>query len=110
MLSLISLKTILSRMKFRHFIGTMALLLSILLFVTIKKVKLTKLCYIVISESTQHDTIAIHLFQRKHLEFLTEHCGGQKPDRVYYMSDGCAAQYKNCKHFTNLCFHVERLS
>lgn len=73
----------------------------------IKEGKLTKLCYIVISQSTQHDTVAVHLFQRKLLEFLTEHCGGKKPDTVYYMSDGCAAQYKNCKHFTNLCFHVE---
>lgn len=73
----------------------------------IKDGKLTNLCYIVISESTQHDTVAVHLFQRKLLDFLTEHCGGKKPDKVYYMSDGCAAQYKNCKNFTNLCFHVE---
>ena len=25
---------------------------------------------------------------------------------VHYFSDGCAAQYKNCKHFVNLCHHL----
>ena len=27
--------------------------------------------------------------------------------RIYYFSDGCAAQYKNCKNFLNLCFHKQ---
>ena len=25
--------------------------------------------------------------------------------KIYYFSDGCAAQYKNCKNFLNLCKH-----
>ena len=25
--------------------------------------------------------------------------------KVHYFSDGCAGQYKNKKHFLNLCFH-----
>ena len=65
----------------------------------------TSLCYLVISENKQHDTIAVHLFQRKLVDFLTQHFGGNKPRKIYYMSDGCAAQYKNCKNFTNLCHH-----
>ena len=28
-------------------------------------------CYLVISESTKHDTVAVHKFQRKLVEFLT---------------------------------------
>ena len=26
-------------------------------------------------------------------------------EKVFYFSDGCAEQYKNCKIFLNLCFH-----
>ena len=69
--------------------------------------KLSSLCFIVLSESTAHDTVAVHLFQRKLISFLTQNCGGAKPHKIYYFSDGCAAQYKNCKNFTNLCYHVD---
>ena len=41
------------------------------------------------------------------MEFLTQECGGKKPQKIMYMSDGCAAQYKNCKNFSNLCYHFE---
>ena len=66
--------------------------------------KLSNLCFIVIAESREHDTIAVHLFQRKLIEFLTMH-SGEKPKRICYMSDRCAAQYKNRKNFLNLCNH-----
>ena len=26
-------------------------------------------------------------------------------NQIFFFSDGCAAQYKNCKNFTNLCYH-----
>ena len=29
---------------------------------------------------------------------------------IHYFSDGCAGQYKNCKHFLNLCYHQEDFS
>ena len=70
-----------------------------------EKENLKSLCYIIISENTQHDTIAVHLFQGKLVEFLSQKCGGKKPQKIFYFSDGCAAQYKNCKNFTNLCYH-----
>ncbi|KAL5484132.1 hypothetical protein EMCRGX_G020580 [Ephydatia muelleri] len=54
-----------------------------------EKQDLKSLCYIIISESTQHDTIAVHLFQGKLVEFLSQ-----------------KSQYKNCKKFTNLCYHA----
>ena len=44
-----------------------------------------------------HDTVAVHLFQRKLIsffEFLS-----------YEDSDGAASQYKNWKNFINLCCH-----
>ena len=27
--------------------------------------------------------------------------------KITYFSDGCAGQYKNCKNFINLCYHLE---
>eukprot|EP00731_Ephydatia_muelleri_P035604 Em0140g7a len=35
-----------------------------------------------------------------------ENSGGKRPQKIIYVSDGCAAQYKNCKHFLNLCLHL----
>ena len=68
--------------------------------------ELRSVCYIVISSCIQHDVNAVHLFQRKLINFLTQVCcGGQLPKKIWYMSDGCAAQYKNCKNFLNLCHH-----
>ena len=33
------------------------------------------------------------------MEFLTQECGGKKLQKIIYMSDGCAAQHKNCNNF-----------
>ena len=30
---------------------------------------------------------------------------GACPTKIFYFTDGCAAQYKNCKNFLNLTFH-----
>ena len=63
----------------------------------------------IISESTQHDVIAVHLFQKKLVEFLTEKSEGKTQKKKIYFSDSCAAQYKNCKNFLNLCWHLIHL-
>ena len=44
--------------------------------------------------------------QKKLVEFLTEKIEGKTPKKIIYFSDGCAAQYKNCKNFLNLCWHL----
>jgi hypothetical protein len=59
--------------------------------------------FVVISESNVHDTVAVHLFQKVLLQFLGRNI--MQPKYVFYFSDGCAAQYKNKKNFTNLCYH-----
>eukprot|EP00731_Ephydatia_muelleri_P005409 Em0002g1585a len=48
--------------------------------------------------------VAVHLFVRKLLEFLTAKIVVEK---VYYFSDGAASQYKNRKNFVNLAFYME---
>ena len=68
--------------------------------------KIQSVCFTIISENKEHNTIAVHLFQRKLVAFLTEQFGA-KPKKIIYMSDGCAGQYKNCYNFTNLCHHEE---
>ena len=60
--------------------------------------------FVVISECSNHDVIAVHLFQTKLMDFLK---GKFETDKIIYFSDGCAAQYKNCKNFVNLCHHEE---
>ena len=50
-------------------------------------------CYVTIGESIEHDTIAVHLFQKKLIEYLTDTFKA-KPRKIFYDSDGCAAQYK----------------
>ena len=57
--------------------------------------------FVVVSECTDHDTAAVHLFQQKLVKWK------KRPQKIMYFSDGCAAQYKNCKNVINLCHHVD---
>ena len=61
--------------------------------------------YVVISDCNIHDTIAVHLFQKHLINFLTAEFTAV--NRLIYFSDGCAGQYKNCKHFLNICYHEQ---
>ena len=62
--------------------------------------------FTIISENKDHDTVAVHLFQRKLVKFVTDHFG-MKPKKIIYVSDGCASQCMNCYNFKNLCHHEE---
>jgi hypothetical protein len=64
---------------------------------------LKHISFVAISESSSHDTVAVHLFQKVLIKFLSEQI--TKPKKFIYFSDGCAAQYKNRKNFLNLCNH-----
>lgn len=58
-----------------------------------------------ISDCLTHNTVLVHVFQKKLIEFLRGIFPNLK--KLYYFSDGSAAQYKNCKNFVNLCYHKE---
>lgn len=58
-----------------------------------------------ISECLSHDTVAVHLFQSKIVEFINENLPRIK--RIVYFSDGASAQYKNRKNFINLSHHIQ---
>ncbi len=61
--------------------------------------------FVVISDCNNHDVIAVHLFQTRLINFLKS--SHDSICKISYFSDGCAAQYKNCKNFLNLCHHKE---
>ena len=63
---------------------------------------LHQLSYVVISECLHHNTVAVFVFQKSLIEFLSKKFS---PQKILYLSDGAAAQYKNRKNFLNLCHH-----
>ena len=66
--------------------------------------ELRHLSYVIISDCLHHDTVAVHLFLKSLIEYLKERFGSL-PHKIFYFSDGAAAQYKNRKNFINLCHH-----
>ena len=54
---------------------------------------------VLISDCNIHDTIAVHLFQKRLVAHLKDNFSVVQ--RIIYFSDGCAGQYKNLKNFIN---------
>lgn len=61
--------------------------------------------FVFISDCLAHNTVLVHVFQKKLIDFLKSFLPNLK--KLYYFSDGSAAQYKNRKNFSNLCHHSE---
>lgn len=59
--------------------------------------------YVVISDCLEHDSVTVHCFQRKMIDFLKSKLG--KVEAVFYFSDGAVSQYKNRKNFLNIAHH-----
>ena len=66
---------------------------------------ISHLSFLSISENNTHNTTAVHLFLKDFHKYLRS----KVPVliKIIYFSDGCAAQYKNCTNFLNLCHHPE---
>lgn len=60
-----------------------------------------------IAESLQHNTAAVALFQDKFIDFVRNWYPNDVK-KIYYFSDGAAAQYKNKSNFSNLAKHFNR--
>ena len=63
--------------------------------------------FTVISECNTHDVIFVHLYIKELISHLKKEFGNDNVNVMFYFSDGCAGQYKNCKAFLNLCYHKE---
>lgn len=60
---------------------------------------------VIISDALEHNTVAVHIFQRYLINFLRQKLGNIS--KIFYFSDGSAAQYKNRKNFYNLTIHEQ---
>lgn len=56
---------------------------------------------LVISESTNHDVIAVYHYQQKLLEFMRREFATLR--KISFFTDGAGGQYKNFKNFYNMC-------
>lgn len=61
------------------------------------------LCFV--SDDLLHDVGMVWKVQQELVKFIKSRYAFI--DQVEYFTDGCAAQYKNCKSFLNLCHHLE---
>ena len=60
--------------------------------------ELRDLSFVIISDCLNHDTVAVYLYQNCLIEFLRSYFN-PPPHKLFYFSDGAAAQYKNRKTF-----------
>ena len=64
-------------------------------------ITVTNLC--ILSDDLEHDVAFVYETQKIVTQFLKDNFPMIKD--INYFSDGCAAQYKNCKNFINICHH-----
>lgn len=63
--------------------------------------------FVIISECTTHNAVAVSLFIKKLMNKLIAQYGKNCIKKIYYFSDGAASQYKNKSNFINLVYHAE---
>ena len=66
--------------------------------------ELTEKSLCVISEDIDHDVSFIYKVLDATITYLKTELA-LDIQHIHYFSDGCVGQYKNCKHFINLCHH-----
>ena len=60
---------------------------------------------IIISDCMKHVAVAVHVFLRALNEYLTNFNPNLR--KCIYFSDGAPQQFKNVKHFANICYHEQ---
>ena len=63
----------------------------------------TSLCFI--SDDLDHDVNTVHKILAESTKYIKENVSCNK-EMLHYFSDGCAGQFKSCKHFLNICHHM----
>lgn len=70
--------------------------------------ELENISWIAISDHLKHNTVAVHMFQGLFIKFIEKnHDTYPAMNKIFYFTDGSAAQYKNKKNFMNLCYHEQ---
>ena len=62
------------------------------------------ICFI--SDDLLHDEGMAYNVMKLMIEHVKNNIS-QEIDTIHYFSDECAGQYKNCKHFINICYHEQ---
>ena len=70
---------------------------------------LTDVDFCVLSDDLDHDVSFVYTVLHRTISYIKEELN-LAVSRIHYFSDGCAAQYKNCKHSINLCHHFHDFS
>lgn len=66
--------------------------------------KLSHQNFVAMSECLKHDSVAVHIFMRKIIEYMQN---VREFRHIHYFSDGAGSQYKNKFNFLNLCNQVD---
>ena len=69
-------------------------------------IQYNSLCFI--SDDNNHNTNSVYKVQAILVDYLKECL--PIVDKIFYFSDDCAEQYKNCKNLINLCHHQQDFS
>ena len=65
-------------------------------------------CLCFISDDNNHDTNFVYKIQTILVDYLKEDL--PIVEKIFYFSDDCAEQHKNCKNFINLCHHQQNFN
>ena len=65
--------------------------------------------FCVLSNDIDHDVGFVYTVLHRTISYIKEELNPAL-SIIHYFSDGCAAQYKNCKHSINLCHHFHDFS
>ena len=63
----------------------------------------------ILSEDLNHDVAFVYKGIKETVDFIKKELNPYVKT-IHYFSDGCTAQYKNCKHFVSLCHHLTDFS
>ena len=70
---------------------------------------LTESSLCILSEDLDHDVGFVYKVLNETMNYIKKDLN-PSVKTIHYFSDGCAVQYKNCKHFINLCHHANDFS
>ncbi len=68
---------------------------------------LQNISWIGITDHLKHDKITVHQFQKKIIQYIQNKSQYPPISKIFYFTDGSAAQYKNRRNFSNLLNHVK---
>lgn len=60
--------------------------------------------FVIISECNKHDSVAVNLYNKKMIQYLSGIHGEKNITKLFFFSDGAASQYKNKSNLINMTY------